>query len=176
MFKNISPDLVWSDRICPANLGVRSCPVGKLICPVRSSPTFVKPLNQSFRTCLYFGIPFSKYYSNGIILQMGQAPHSCGLWPWAELPWTANDRTNERTKMQNGVHIRVLQSTWQLISKSLFIIFWNIWMEFLANGTRNPCPLWDLQIPPAFRAELRWVANERTNASKCKMHRAEEEK
>ena len=39
MFKNISPDLVRSDRICPANLGVRSCPVGKLICPVRLSPT-----------------------------------------------------------------------------------------------------------------------------------------
>ena len=38
-FKNISPDSVRSGRTCPANLGVRSCPVRKLICPVRSSPT-----------------------------------------------------------------------------------------------------------------------------------------
>ena len=38
MFKNISPDSVRCGRICPANLGVRSCPVRKLICPVRSSP------------------------------------------------------------------------------------------------------------------------------------------
>ena len=36
----MSPDSVWSGgRTCPANLGVRSCPVRKLICPVRSSPT-----------------------------------------------------------------------------------------------------------------------------------------
>ena len=40
MFKNVSPDLVRSGRTCPANLGVRSCPVKKLICPVRSSPNF----------------------------------------------------------------------------------------------------------------------------------------
>ena len=39
MFKNISPDSVRSVRTCPANLGVQSCPVKKLICPVRSSPT-----------------------------------------------------------------------------------------------------------------------------------------
>ena len=39
MFQNISPDSVRSGRTCPANLGVRSCPVRKLICPVRSSPT-----------------------------------------------------------------------------------------------------------------------------------------
>ena len=38
MFKNISPDSVWCGRTCPANLGVRSCPVGKLICQVRSCP------------------------------------------------------------------------------------------------------------------------------------------
>ena len=38
MSKNISLDSVRSGRICPANLGVRSCPVRKLICPVRSSP------------------------------------------------------------------------------------------------------------------------------------------
>ena len=38
MFENISPDSVRSGRTCQANLGVRSCPVGKLICPVRSSP------------------------------------------------------------------------------------------------------------------------------------------
>ena len=37
MFKNISPDSVQSGS--PANLSVRSCPVRKLICPVRSSPT-----------------------------------------------------------------------------------------------------------------------------------------
>ena len=35
----ISPDSVRSGRTCPANLGVRSCPVRKLICPVRSSPS-----------------------------------------------------------------------------------------------------------------------------------------
>ena len=40
MFKNISPDLVLSGRTCLANLGVRSCPVRKLICPVRLSPTW----------------------------------------------------------------------------------------------------------------------------------------
>ena len=39
MFNNISPDSVRSGRTCPANLGVRSCPVRKLICPVRLSPT-----------------------------------------------------------------------------------------------------------------------------------------
>jgi hypothetical protein len=38
MLKSISPDSVRSGRTCPANLGVRSCPVRKLICPVRSSP------------------------------------------------------------------------------------------------------------------------------------------
>ena len=32
--KNISPDLFPSDRTCPANSGVRSCPVRKLICPM----------------------------------------------------------------------------------------------------------------------------------------------
>ena len=39
MFEKISPDSVRSGRTCPANLGVRSCPVRKLICPVQSSPT-----------------------------------------------------------------------------------------------------------------------------------------
>ena len=38
VFRNISPDLVWSGRMCPANLGVPSCLVRKLICSVRSSP------------------------------------------------------------------------------------------------------------------------------------------
>ena len=38
MLKSISPDSVRSGRTCPANLSVRSCPVRKLICPVRSSP------------------------------------------------------------------------------------------------------------------------------------------
>ena len=40
MFENISPDSVRSSNTCTANLGVRSCPVMKLICPVRSSPIF----------------------------------------------------------------------------------------------------------------------------------------
>ena len=40
MFNNISLDSVRSGRTCPANLGVRSCPVRKLRCPVRSSPKF----------------------------------------------------------------------------------------------------------------------------------------
>ena len=35
----MSLDLVWSGRTCLANLGVRSCLVRKLICPVRSSPS-----------------------------------------------------------------------------------------------------------------------------------------
>ena len=39
MFKNISPDSVRSGRTCPVNLGVPSCPVRKLICPVRLSPS-----------------------------------------------------------------------------------------------------------------------------------------
>ena len=38
MSRNISPDSVRSGRTCLANLGVRSCPVRKLICPVRWSP------------------------------------------------------------------------------------------------------------------------------------------
>ena len=38
MFKDISPDSVQSGMTRPANLGVRSCPVKKLICPVRFSP------------------------------------------------------------------------------------------------------------------------------------------
>ena len=47
MFRNISPDSVRSGRTCPANLGVRSCPVRKLICPVRSSPKrYVLPFNK----------------------------------------------------------------------------------------------------------------------------------
>jgi hypothetical protein len=38
MFRNISPDLVRCGRTCRANLCVRSCPVRKLICPVRLNP------------------------------------------------------------------------------------------------------------------------------------------
>ena len=34
MFKNVSPDSVQSGRTCPANLGVGSSPVRKLIYPV----------------------------------------------------------------------------------------------------------------------------------------------
>ena len=40
--KNVSSDLVWSGRCCPANLGVQSCSVRKLIYPIRSSPTHCK--------------------------------------------------------------------------------------------------------------------------------------
>ena len=39
IFKNISPDSVQSGRTCPTNLGVWSCTVRKLICPVRLSPS-----------------------------------------------------------------------------------------------------------------------------------------
>jgi hypothetical protein len=35
---SISPDSVQSGRTCPANVGVRSCPVRKLISPVQLSP------------------------------------------------------------------------------------------------------------------------------------------
>ena len=42
MLRNISPDSILSGRPCPANLGVRSCTVRKLICPVWSSPTLKK--------------------------------------------------------------------------------------------------------------------------------------
>ena len=55
MFKNISPDLVRSGRICPANLGVRSRPVRKLICPVRSSPSsWDNVLSTQYHNRLYF--------------------------------------------------------------------------------------------------------------------------
>ena len=40
MFKDISPGSIRSSRTCPAYLGIRSCPVRKLICPVRLSPRF----------------------------------------------------------------------------------------------------------------------------------------
>ena len=44
MVKSISLDSVRSSSTCPANLGVQSCPVRKLICPLRSSPTLYKYL------------------------------------------------------------------------------------------------------------------------------------
>ena len=46
MFKDVSPDLVLSGRTCPANLGVWSCPVRKLVCPLRFSPTKMHRNNQ----------------------------------------------------------------------------------------------------------------------------------
>ena len=49
MFKNISLDLVQSGRTCSTNLGVRSCLVRKLICPVQSSPTW-------YHNCRQFGM------------------------------------------------------------------------------------------------------------------------
>jgi hypothetical protein len=69
------------------------------------------------------------------------------------------------------VYIWVLQSTWQLISKSLFIIFRNIWMGFLANGQEThlfyetaPCRY--LQPLELSCAELQ--TNERTHQNaKC---------
>ena len=42
--KNVSLVPVQSVRTCPANFGVRSCPIRKLICPVRFSPTGFKVL------------------------------------------------------------------------------------------------------------------------------------
>ena len=48
MFKNISPDSVRSGRTCPANLVVQSCPVRKLICPVRSSSKVNCKLNYIY--------------------------------------------------------------------------------------------------------------------------------
>ena len=59
MFKNLSLDSVRSCRTCPAHLGVRSCPVRKSICPVRSSPT------------LYF-----LKWSNGEVPKMGKFRYS----------------------------------------------------------------------------------------------------
>ena len=50
--KNLGPDLVRSGRTRPANLGVRSCPVRKLICLVRSSP-------KVFANCWAFDFYFS---------------------------------------------------------------------------------------------------------------------
>ena len=46
MFENTSPDSVRSGRTCSANLGVQSCRVRKLVCPVRLSP-------RSAMFCLY---------------------------------------------------------------------------------------------------------------------------
>ena len=48
MFKNISPDSVLSGRTCLVNLGVRSCPVRKLMCPVRSSPTIIRNKSRPY--------------------------------------------------------------------------------------------------------------------------------
>ena len=50
MFK--SPDSVWSGRTCPANLGVLSCPVRKLICPVLSSPSSYELQHSHFAILL----------------------------------------------------------------------------------------------------------------------------
>ena len=47
--RNISPDLVRSGRTCLANLGVRSGPVRKLICPVQLSPSFRDKFIDNFR-------------------------------------------------------------------------------------------------------------------------------
>ena len=53
MFKNISLDLVQSGRICPANLGVQSCLVRKLICPDRLSPSIQLQRQLSTSTIVY---------------------------------------------------------------------------------------------------------------------------
>ena len=84
MLKSISPDSVRSGRTCPANLVVRSCPVRKLICPVRLSPIlggmgineiyfcyhFVKDPGQecsrSKKSCL-LGTSLGNYHYEGLI-------------------------------------------------------------------------------------------------------------
>ena len=66
MSKNISPDSVRCGRTCPANLGVRSCPVRKLICPVRSSP-MLNLMQMHFHLKLYNASQFSI----GVKLQIG---------------------------------------------------------------------------------------------------------
>ena len=49
MFKNLSLDSVRSGgKTCPVNLGVRYCPVKKLICPVSSEPYFQLFTTHSF--------------------------------------------------------------------------------------------------------------------------------
>ena len=60
MSKNISPDSVWSGRTCPANLGVLSCPVRKLICPVRSSPIAKGGGTQLWTTSLVHPVVFEQ--------------------------------------------------------------------------------------------------------------------
>ena len=76
MFKNLSPNSVRSGRTCPANLGVRSCPVRKLICPVRSSPN----------GCLVMGLLDT--YSKNFGCQM---PKSSNSW----VPCTYGTHANE---------------------------------------------------------------------------------
>ena len=67
MFKNISPDSVQSGRTCPANLGVRPCPVRKLICPVRSSPT----LFLNFSTISTFQPKVKSWWGTMIMIVWG---------------------------------------------------------------------------------------------------------
>jgi hypothetical protein len=52
IFENISPDSVRSGRTCLAKLGVRSCPVRKLIYRVRSSPNLVLSLDSKLKSIL----------------------------------------------------------------------------------------------------------------------------
>ena len=63
MFKNVSPDLVRSGRTRLANLGVRSCPVRKLICPVWLS------------TIANWTCQLVKIYSMGFILHISTNWH-----------------------------------------------------------------------------------------------------
>ena len=66
--KNVSPDLVQSGRTCPANFGVQSCPVRKLICPVRLNPIiFTWYWRVGFRSDQKWG----RYFSMRVISQFG---------------------------------------------------------------------------------------------------------
>ena len=55
MFKNIGSNSDWSSSSCPATLGVWSCTVGKLICPLWSSP--------SLCSCSFYLLHCSKEHS-----------------------------------------------------------------------------------------------------------------
>ena len=46
MFKDVSSDSALSGRTCLANLGVWSCLVRKLVCPVRFRPIKMRRNNQ----------------------------------------------------------------------------------------------------------------------------------
>ena len=63
MFKNISLDSVRSGRTCPTNLGVRSCPVRKLICPNNVKHKLI-PCRRSGLTTVMVGFVVHKNTDN----------------------------------------------------------------------------------------------------------------